>query len=143
MFLYLVLREGVTSKADTIIELLKSGNKYGKVQTLQWAISNAAMGNFNYYFQNANGSTSAQKESKDAVIGILASFMEGNGSYLSIGFFDENSQRTEEDLSAFRTKLASQILRLTGQQPRLEKMADGLLNLLHMCTTGCCIEYRM
>ena len=106
-------------------EVVKAVLQQTKVQTLQWAITNAELGAFSFFekdhFGGSYSTTLVQK--------ILMTFMSNCGLYVNDksitsqrnGSWD-NSESAEAD---FREALSNQIYKLTGQKPRFEKDSKG------------------
>ena len=94
------------------------------VQSLQWALCNATIGEFEYYDADYGGS----KRSGQLVKNALNLFMRGKGMLVGNGSTLSHSYRgscTEEERQAFRDKLSEHIHGLTGMKPRFVKQDNG------------------
>ena len=106
------LKEEVVDLSDTVLEQTR-------IQSLQWAISNAELNCFNYYEK------SSPLKSTSLVRSILFSFMTGRGYYINDKSLKSFYYSNEVGEAEFRTALVSQIYELTGDKPRLEKDSGG------------------
>jgi len=98
-------------------------------QNLQWAISNASIGSFDY--RDGSSSYSAYTNSGGLVKEVLLAFIRRVGMWLSnngfcVGASSYNgSGATEATKKAFRDALSTQIFSLTGTKPRIQKEKNG------------------
>jgi RNA polymerase-binding transcription factor DksA len=102
-----------------------------KMQSLEWAIQNVAVGSFQYYSESGHPINSST-----IVLPVLCSFRTGLGHYMENGqmyHYFNRSQLSErkESQAAFRTKFATYIHTLTGVKPRLVLEADGRYTIFY------------
>jgi len=135
----------VNSNAEVVTEL-KANRRLLEVGSLQWAITNASAGAFNYIQGTEQNRYSPPASSEALVKKILLLFTRGNGMYLPVGdkIRDENAWSVHQhnvergkvpeadkgkfelsEVASFHTALIGQIYSLTGQGPRVEKKDDG------------------
>jgi hypothetical protein len=104
-------------------------------QSLQWAITNADMNGFLYYYFY-QGSVN-ELGSGGLVRYVLSRFLKGQGMYIedrrmsdgsayaNLTSAEERQDKLEQDQKTFREKLVDQIHGLTGVKPRIDKDDKG------------------
>lgn len=124
-----------------VLGTLRKVHATARLQSLQWAVSNAEVNSFNY----TRGNDDDDEEDDDAYVSyspsevdstalvqaILLRFIAGRGYVLpknaKAGRHDTNGERKQE----FRSRLSWQIECLTGVKPRFEEDDDGDLIIFH------------
>jgi hypothetical protein len=123
-----------------ITNLGKGVTNSSKVQTLQFALMNAAIGEFRFcrseVLQNWNNSHQYNTSSKSLVSDILMNFMRGSGHFVE-GYIQANERagtQAEQIMKArttFENVLCDQIHGLTGTRPVIKQHTDINRRAIH------------
>lgn len=135
------LKLSITTTGTTIVDTL---TKTSKIQSLQWGMSNAAIGAFEYYSTYAvapgyqpvgSVSLNHRTASTATVLRLLGCFLGGSEMYIEGSIHDVNGYHngavvlTPEQhaiaRTAFQKALCDQVQNLIGKRPTLKTEADG------------------
>jgi hypothetical protein len=108
------------SKTETLAAI----EQLGRVQSLQWAMANASLGQFTCYkVANTSYGSHSQTMSVDIVKRLLGAFMRGMGAYVETHYLETAGygRHVEDQSEKFLDALVEQIHVLTGQKPRVVK----------------------
>jgi hypothetical protein len=133
----------INNLMTAVINLDKGNTNSSKVQTLQFALVNAAIGEFKFggseilqSWQYSNSQHGLNTTSRTIIPDIIMSFMRGNGHFVE-GYIRTNATsgtQEEQKMKArtdFETALCNQIHSLTGTRPVVKLYSDNVKRAIY------------